>query len=858
MLVVTNPLQPRLLAYGVASLLCFSLLSTVNAVLGPISTTRPSPPGGSIANDNPPNSFFQMFQPPYPTDDWWVGYAAGTGDAWVAGPFPYQSSLLANSIRFGVSTSRDFDGTSIHQPSQADWTAGFVEHSGAAGDHKALAWDTQTVTIQYFNGSSALTSYMVPGSPYMTFNYASATPKLTSVNGLITSFAGQTVTNGGAAVQSTGTKFKVVNSSGTYIIYALSGPLTLSATAASGGGTIVASAKYSGVLRIAKLAAAGHETTLDTYVANYATAVTTDYSFSGDNSVLTFTWTVTGNAGNLLHLTWPHHRLAMSNAAFLPSTSISYLTTKGYMLGTVGNKWSMNYALPTISWNAPRSPDSSCTSTIIQGLTYEVDQLTATPPSAPGDFYWWGGSTAAKARLALIADHIGRTDLRDRVVTWLKAAFEFWFSSSASTLAAYETAWGGIINKAGYNNVWVDYGNGYYNDHHFHYGYFLMVAATIGKFDAGWFNSHREFITYFARDIGNPSHSDPYFTPTRHRDWFAGHSWASGIANGAGARDQESVGEAVNGYYGLLLYADVIGNNDLKNYARLLVATEQQAAKVYWHLYPAADPNARDQPYPEAGLRNLVTIGNVQDWQAGAWLFWGGQKVQIAAIQILPVTPINEYMYDTTWVQNVYSYTSGELNDPAIGDEWKSVIYLAYSQANPQVAASRSTSLTSWGTGNTFTNQVYFLSTRPNSSGGAICGSLQTNPSGNFVFRHTTSDKFVTSSGSRTELFADATAQSGATTYKLAFATGGGTIYAQNNAQYVTADASGNYTIAAARAVASTWEIFTIRQKIGAATGVYSILAASNKKYITVGSNGALINNGDTEASSAGFQLVSV
>lgn len=37
-----------------------------------------------------------------------------------------------------------------------------------------------------------------------------------------------------------------------------------------------------------------------------------------------------------------------------------------------------------------------------------------------------------------------------------------------------------------------------------------------------------------ARDIGNPSSADPSFTVTRHVDWFAGHSWASGIANGAG------------------------------------------------------------------------------------------------------------------------------------------------------------------------------------------------------------------------------------------------------------------------------------------------------------------------------------
>jgi endo-1,3(4)-beta-glucanase len=35
-------------------------------------------------------------------------------------------------------------------------------------------------------------------------------------------------------------------------------------------------------------------------------------------------------------------------------------------------------------------------------------------------------------------------------------------------------------------------------------------------------------------------------------------------------------------------------------------------------------------------------MGNIQDWQSGAWLFWGSQKSQIAAIQILPLTPVNE------------------------------------------------------------------------------------------------------------------------------------------------------------------------------------------------------------------------
>jgi endo-1,3(4)-beta-glucanase len=94
-----------------------------------------------------------------------------------------------------------------------------------------------------------------------------------------------------------------------------------------------------------------------------------------------------------------------------------------------------------------------------------------------------------------------------------------------------------------------------------------------------------------------------------------------------------------------LLWASVALSQDFVNYANLLLTTEQQGAQVYWHLYPqqsATDPN---NPYPEAGLRALTTIGNVEDWQAGAWLFWGDQKVEIAAIQMLPITPDKEVSY---------------------------------------------------------------------------------------------------------------------------------------------------------------------------------------------------------------------
>lgn len=99
--------------------------------------------------------------------------------------------MYNNGVVFGISTARSFDGTSIKQPTQTDWKASFTEHQGDFANHKATTFDTQSVTVQYFQDSSTLTAYLVPGSPYLTFEYDAATPLLTSMNGGIQSFNGE-------------------------------------------------------------------------------------------------------------------------------------------------------------------------------------------------------------------------------------------------------------------------------------------------------------------------------------------------------------------------------------------------------------------------------------------------------------------------------------------------------------------------------------------------------------------------------------------------------------------------------------------------------------------------------------------
>merc|ERR1711903_328323 len=95
----------------------------------------------------------------------------------------------------------------------------------------------------------------------------------------------------------------------------------------------------------------------------------------------------------------------------------------------------------------------------------------------------------------------------------------------------------------------ADFGNGFYNDHHFHYGYFSYAAAVACDF-AVCSKEDKERFLLLARDYASPSSDD--FVAARHKDWYLGHSWASGVclpANPNG-RNQESSSEAIAAYEG--------------------------------------------------------------------------------------------------------------------------------------------------------------------------------------------------------------------------------------------------------------------------------------------------------------------
>jgi endo-1,3(4)-beta-glucanase len=82
------------------------------------------------------------------------------------------------------------------------------------------------------------------------------------------------------------------------------------------------------------------------------------------------------------------------------------------MYPALGNQWTMLYNLTSTTFSPPRALDTSCSSAVLDGLEYEVGLLDPSQAPVPGDFYYWGGTLAAQARLALIAYDVSLPDMK--------------------------------------------------------------------------------------------------------------------------------------------------------------------------------------------------------------------------------------------------------------------------------------------------------------------------------------------------------------------------------------------------------------------------------------------------------------
>ncbi|CUI17793.1 conserved putative secreted protein [Candidatus Protochlamydia naegleriophila] len=243
------------------------------------------------------------------------------------------------------------------------------------------------------------------------------------------------------------------------------------------------------------------------------------------------------------------------------------------------------------------------------------------------DSYWMGKALAKIAHLVPIAEQVKHTAARDLFLAEIKTRLQNWLDGTGNQLFYYNNNWRTLIGyPASYgsdNNL---------NDHHFHYGYFVMAAACVAHYDPSWAQNSQwgGMINLLIKDCTNADRSDQTYPFLRMMDVYAGHGWASGAANFASGNNLESSSEEIDYDSALILWGSLTGNTALRDLGIFLYATATSAIPQYWF-------DVDNQVFPSDFQPN--TLGMV--WSdGGAYATWFGGPAQFFhGINFLPINP---------------------------------------------------------------------------------------------------------------------------------------------------------------------------------------------------------------------------
>jgi endoglucanase Acf2 len=254
------------------------------------------------------------------------------------------------------------------------------------------------------------------------------------------------------------------------------------------------------------------------------------------------------------------------------------------------------------------------------------------------DTYFAGKELYRAANLLQLANQLDMKEqskqLRDILGMQLRLWFDVRGSDTRDTRSFYyDETLRGIVGQA------PSFGSEDFNDHHFHWGYFIYAAAVLADQDKGFKKEVSPMVNGLINDIASIDQTDG-FPRLRVFDKYAGHSWASGFALMADGNNQESSSEAVNAWYATYLWADATGDQRQKDKARWLYAREVDFARRY---YLTTDPSEHPQRNGYGSEIVSIVWGGKLDY---ATFFSDAPEAKLA-IQLVPLSPGHAYVGDS-------------------------------------------------------------------------------------------------------------------------------------------------------------------------------------------------------------------
>ncbi|MGV3460126.1 MAG: glycosyl hydrolase [Flavobacterium sp.] len=431
----------------------------------------------------------------------------------------------------------------------------------------------------------------------------------------------------------------------------------------------------------ASVAAAANEYKAYAYV--FPTNTTTSWNYNSSSSKLTTTFTVAtdvkeGTGTSVLLGLLPHQWAHLSSASAQPSL-YNYTSIRGEIKTLASNTFIVENTfkgiLPTLPYldnysNGfnPALLDSKIASIENDGLASWTDS------------YNEGQVMNRLIQTARIADEMGDTASRNKMVATIKERLEDWLKAEAGENAFifyYNNTWSTLLGyPAGHgqdNNI---------NDHHFHWGYFIHAAAFMEQYEPGWAAQWGPMVNLLIRDAASWDRNDTMFPFLRNFSPYAGHSWANGFATFPFGNDQESTSESMQFASSLIHWGQITENNAIRDLGIYIYTTEQTATEEYWF-----DMNQRTFK-PGYGFKLASRIwGNGYDNQT----FWTGDIAAAYGIEMYPIHGGSLYLgHNVTYAQSLWNEITtktGILTNQANPNLWHDVYwqYLAFTDAQAAI-----------------------------------------------------------------------------------------------------------------------------------------------------------------------------
>ncbi|KXJ86329.1 family 81 glycosyl hydrolase [Microdochium bolleyi] len=527
------------------------------------------------------------------------------------------------------------------------------------------------------NAQPMVTFPLVQGMAYVTAVYHSGTPVISS--GILF----KTVTRSNRSPKPGVTKYTMYLENGKVwhvYAYAQSGdPLDLRVL---NNGLARSAKPFTGFIQIAK-DPGGAETTLDAACAAYPVGVTLSAAVKGKRARYRFTFKKAGDQNTkLLMYALPHHLASFGKATRQAVQDKIQLqtTTKGIAKAVLADVWNMIEPNMPISmdfapWDPKSGPKKVLKDAAIQTIRpvalKEISQDMNAQTNQ--DSMYFGGKALAKfASICYTVNDLLKDPATAKTgLANLKAAFNRFATNKQIFPLYYENAWSGIVSSATYitGNNGADFGNSFYNDHHFHYGYFVLTAAIIGYLDPSWMTkANIDFVNTLVRDISNPSEADKYFPVSRNFDWYHGHSWAHGLYEAADGNDQESSSEDTMHAYAIKMWGKTVKDANMEARGNLMLAVQARSLNHYY-LY-----TADNTVQPPEFIGNKVA-GILFENKIDHTTYFGMNIEYIQGIHMLPLLPSTKYTRPSKFVNEEWTALFNQGRVDRIEGGWRGILY---------------------------------------------------------------------------------------------------------------------------------------------------------------------------------------